>query len=362
MITFGRGWAAGSEYRYGFNGKESDLETYGANNSVDFSERFYDSRLGRWLCIDKLFKKYPGYSNYSYALNNPILFLDAEGNEVVGFYTFLSAHKNGQIEATAIVTQSQLFVDNIINQFDNSNAANPNLIDITFTSSDIVQDAGGNVGDGLTGIFVITKGGDYIDLGSYGGSKDNISGFDIRVQIDHDLSSEEQAETIVHESIVHALQDKVLIDEYYKSGDLSGLQTKYAAQVSDATGSHNQIRQNTGMFNDVNQQIIGAFTDPKNTAFSSNFNYGLDAPNNFALDGTQIISEALTMKEGTKLMVVPNILTTENNVINQYITQVNNDVTNYGGVNTLELQWSPATQAQVDKYKAKIDDFIKQNK
>ncbi len=42
-----------SSYRYGFNGKEKDDEVKGEGNSLDFGARMYDSRLGRFLSIDK---------------------------------------------------------------------------------------------------------------------------------------------------------------------------------------------------------------------------------------------------------------------------------------------------------------------
>ncbi|MBK8683162.1 MAG: hypothetical protein IPN31_14900 [Bacteroidetes bacterium] len=41
MLTPGRNWSAGSEYRFGFNGKESDAETYGEGNTFyNFSELY----------------------------------------------------------------------------------------------------------------------------------------------------------------------------------------------------------------------------------------------------------------------------------------------------------------------------------
>ncbi|MFZ1609471.1 MAG: hypothetical protein WAT52_00270 [Chitinophagales bacterium] len=41
MLTPGRDWSAGSEYRFGFNGKESDAETYGEGNTFyNFSELY----------------------------------------------------------------------------------------------------------------------------------------------------------------------------------------------------------------------------------------------------------------------------------------------------------------------------------
>lgn len=67
-------------YRYGFNGKEKDDEIKGGGNSVDFGERMYDPRLGRWLTVDKYEAATAGITPYRFGLNNPIKYSDSEGN------------------------------------------------------------------------------------------------------------------------------------------------------------------------------------------------------------------------------------------------------------------------------------------
>jgi RHS repeat-associated protein len=69
-------------YRFGFNGKENDNEVYGDGNALDFGARIYDPRLGRWMSTDPLQKKYPGYSPYHSFANNPILFVDPDGEDI----------------------------------------------------------------------------------------------------------------------------------------------------------------------------------------------------------------------------------------------------------------------------------------
>ena len=69
-------------YRFGFNGMEKDNEIKGKGNSYDFGARIYDARLGRWLSLDPLANKYPGWSNYNFCLGNPILFIDPDGKDV----------------------------------------------------------------------------------------------------------------------------------------------------------------------------------------------------------------------------------------------------------------------------------------
>lgn len=72
--------AGGNQYRYGFNGKENDIEIKGEGNSYDFGARIYDSRIGKFLSIDRLSKSTPFYSPYIYAGNKPIAAIDANGD------------------------------------------------------------------------------------------------------------------------------------------------------------------------------------------------------------------------------------------------------------------------------------------
>ncbi len=68
-------------YRFGFNGKENDNQTYGDGNAMDFGARIMDTRLGRWLSLDPLQAKYPNLSPYSAFANSPILVIDKDGYE-----------------------------------------------------------------------------------------------------------------------------------------------------------------------------------------------------------------------------------------------------------------------------------------
>ncbi len=77
----GRQYLSSSAYRYGMNGKEKDDEIEGAGNCYDYGFRMYDSRLGRFLSVDPLTKKYPYLTPYQFASNTPILGIDEDGLE-----------------------------------------------------------------------------------------------------------------------------------------------------------------------------------------------------------------------------------------------------------------------------------------
>ena len=72
---------AGS-YRYGFQGQEKDDEVKGEGNSYDFGARIYDPRVGRWLSRDAYEAKYPAFTPYNFVANNPLIFVDPDGNKI----------------------------------------------------------------------------------------------------------------------------------------------------------------------------------------------------------------------------------------------------------------------------------------
>ena len=80
MIMPGRKFvAAGSGYRYGFNGKENDRDA--GEGIQDYGMRIYSERLGRFLSADPIAKSYPELSAYQFGSNSPIGMVDIDGLE-----------------------------------------------------------------------------------------------------------------------------------------------------------------------------------------------------------------------------------------------------------------------------------------
>jgi RHS repeat-associated protein len=76
-------------YKYGFNGKESDDEVSGTGNQYDYGFRIYNPRLGRFLSVDPLTSSYPWYTPYQFAGNKPIWAVDIDGlEEFIYIYLF----------------------------------------------------------------------------------------------------------------------------------------------------------------------------------------------------------------------------------------------------------------------------------
>ena len=94
-------------YRFGFNGKEMDNETYGNGNSIDYGARINDPRLGRFLSVDPLTRKYPYLTPYQFASNTPIWAIDLDGLEKV-IYTLTKANGTWTTSKLELATAGSL--------------------------------------------------------------------------------------------------------------------------------------------------------------------------------------------------------------------------------------------------------------
>jgi RHS repeat-associated protein len=71
-------------YKYLYNGKEIQDEVLGNVNLdwYDYGARMYDPALGRFHTQDRFAEKYLDFSPYQYAANNPIMFIDVNGDSL----------------------------------------------------------------------------------------------------------------------------------------------------------------------------------------------------------------------------------------------------------------------------------------
>jgi len=91
-----------SDYRYGFQGQEMDNETKGEGNSVNFSHRMHDPRVGRFFAVDPLDTKYPWNSSYAFSENRVIDALELEGLEK--YLLNVNTNNKGFISSLELVT------------------------------------------------------------------------------------------------------------------------------------------------------------------------------------------------------------------------------------------------------------------
>ncbi len=81
-------------YRYGFQGQEKDDELKGEGNSLNYTFRMHDPRVGRFFSTDPLEAKYSWNSPYAFSENNVMDAIDLEGAEKFSFKVHM-AMNNG---------------------------------------------------------------------------------------------------------------------------------------------------------------------------------------------------------------------------------------------------------------------------
>lgn len=74
-------YGSSDSYRYGFQGQEMDNELKGEGNSLNYTFRMHDPRIGRFFAVDPLTGKYPWNSPYAFNENSVINSVELEGLE-----------------------------------------------------------------------------------------------------------------------------------------------------------------------------------------------------------------------------------------------------------------------------------------
>lgn len=108
----GRAFSAGS-YRYGFQGQEKDDEVKGSGNSINYKYRMHDARIGRFFAVDPLASQYVPISPYAFVANNPIIFIDIDGKELVdqsGKKVTVTMNDNGTLTWSSNATEDMKLI------------------------------------------------------------------------------------------------------------------------------------------------------------------------------------------------------------------------------------------------------------
>ena len=115
--------------RYRFNGKEEQVT--GNIGLTDYGARFYDSSVIRWTTPDPLAEKYYSTSPYAFCNNNPVNFVDPDGEAV------WEINSNGIITWVEESDEHRLYyIDSEGNRGDNYITVNNRNILDAFTGKD----------------------------------------------------------------------------------------------------------------------------------------------------------------------------------------------------------------------------------
>jgi RHS repeat-associated protein len=264
----GRKYSSGNGYRYGFNGKEKDKETN--TDAYDFGARIYDGRIGRWLNVDPLFKKFEKYSPYSFSINNPVVIIDYDGRDIIDFISHVRRSHEYAI-ASSVWTQSATFNATLarfanVNKNDDSRtlgySASGDLSTVKINFKPVETKSGAD-GDkfgfqGKTQIVAKDKKGKEVDLIGYTGnwSDIDISSISVDVQFNSNTSFGQKLAVGNHELLVHAekngelikkLQDgKITFDQF--QGEIKKIEANY--QHTEMTNGFN------AKYNQANAELL----------------------------------------------------------------------------------------------------------
>jgi hypothetical protein len=177
--------------------------------------------LGRWSVIDNKAEKYPGSTPFAYALNNPIKYIDPDGNDVKVSFTakaHIEALKNmlSTEDGRAFIGRYMKANDQLYGYTFTSNGDKANDI-LEFQSANLYDpQLGGKNGDSWT----FTKNG-LFDADNVQTPDEVLGGFKEVIRLDNRLNEVGATSTLGHEVFVHS--DKTAdalskINEKIKSG------------------------------------------------------------------------------------------------------------------------------------------------
>lgn len=200
-----------------YNGKEWQDDALAGTKIdwFDFGARMYDPELGRWSVIDNKAEKYYSVSQYTYALSNPIKYIDPDGNEIVNalknatyiqaLQNFLSTKEGKTYAARYMGANSHIIVGGVGYTFNENGKAGDRANDVlTFKEYNSTYKESENYGSTKTAPYDL-------DPEKYNMNFTNENqidkGFNESIGLYQGMNAQEATSTLGHEAFVHGNVD-----------------------------------------------------------------------------------------------------------------------------------------------------------
>jgi RHS repeat-associated protein len=145
------------QHPYRFTGKE--LDRLNGLNMYDFGARWYDvAGVPMWTSVDPLAEKYYHVSPYAYCNNNPVIFIDPNGED----WTDCDGNKLDNTDNTKVfifysadfADQAKVQYDEAINKYGEGTVA----MSLTSTTEEFAKDWGNMGGKYIANVMIMTHG------------------------------------------------------------------------------------------------------------------------------------------------------------------------------------------------------------
>jgi len=213
------------------------------------------------------------HSTYTFSGNNPIYYLDPEGETITGFLAIQSG--SGRISrALRIASESSVFMS-FVQQFNKvGNGDQIGSESGRYSGVNIHLEVSSALGDFQNGLNVVevfdANKNEWVDMLSYDGDLSSISKTDVRmnIQINENIASTPEAINIIlHETILHGESTAEMLSTCLglssnDKADLTGFQQAYKDKVESQNDHYKVLKGDSKMYVQAQNEVKSFLSKP----------------------------------------------------------------------------------------------------